>query len=210
MKNNLLYYERKYWVNNKYIVGLDEVGRGAWAGPIVVAGCILPRNYKNNEINDSKKLSRKKREKLFDQIKKDAIATLIYFIDAPDVDKFNPKNASILGMEYICNNILPKPSMAFVDAEQLKKTKVKTLSIVHGDSKSISIAAASILAKVTRDRYMEQMDNKYPGYYFTRHKGYGTMVHLNQLYKYGPIKNFHRFSYRSIKEVMNKLALKRT
>lgn len=204
-KNNIYEYENKYWSQNKnYILGLDEAGRGCWAGPLVVAGCILPKGFKNDEINDSKKLSAKKRERLFDVIIKSAVAYSIKFISAADVDKFNPKQASINGMYEVYNDIKPIPNVVLIDAEKIPNIKVKTESIIKGDAKSISIAAASILAKVARDRYMISIAYKYPEYDFNLNKGYGTIKHLKALRKYGAIKNFHRFSYRPIKEITGK------
>ncbi len=204
-KNNMYKFEKAYWSQgNKYILGLDEAGRGCWAGPLVVAGCILPMNYKNDEINDSKKLSAKKRERLFEEIIKSAVAYDIEFISPIDVDKLNPKQATISGMNDVYHNIKISPNVVFVDAEKLPNIKVKTESIIKGDSKSISIAAASILAKVARDRYMISIAYKYPEYNFDVNKGYGTINHLKALKKYGPIQKFHRFSYRPIKEVIKK------
>ena len=206
-KNDMYRYERKYWnQGNEYILGLDEAGRGPWAGPLVVAGCILPKCYKNDEINDSKKLSMKKRERLFDEIIKSAIAYDILFISAQDVDKLNPKQASINGMYEVFSSIKPTAQVVLIDAEKVPKIKVKTESIIKGDAKSISIAAASILAKVARDRYMIEIANKYPEYHFDNNKGYGTIDHLKAIQKFGPIKDFHRFSYRPIKEIIKKIA----
>lgn len=206
-KNDMYRYERKYWnQGNEYILGLDEAGRGPWAGPLVVAGCILPKGYKNDEINDSKKLSMKKRERLFDEIIKSAIAYDILFISAQDVDKLNPKQASINGMYEVFSSIKPTAQVVLIDAEKVPKIKVKTESIIKGDAKSISIAAASILAKVARDRYMIEIANKYPEYHFDSNKGYGTIEHLKAIQKFGPIKDFHRFSYRPIKEIIKKIA----
>lgn len=206
-KNDMYRYERKYWnQGNEYILGLDEAGRGPWAGPLVVAGCILPKGYKNDEINDSKKLSMKKREWLFDEIIKSAIAYDILFISAQDVDKLNPKQASINGMYEIFSSIKPTAQVVLIDAEKAPKIKAKTESIIKGDAKSISIAAASILAKVARDRYMIEIANKYPEYHFDSNKGYGTIEHLKAIQKFGPIKDFHRFSYRPIKEIIKKIA----
>ena len=206
-KNDMYRYERKYWnQGNEYILGLDEVGRGPWAGPLVVAGCILPKYYKNDEINDSKKLSMKKRERLFDEIIKSAIAYDILFISAQDVDKLNPKQASINGMYEVFSSIKPTAQVVLIDAEKVPKIKAKTESIIKGDAKSISIAAASILAKVARDRYMIEIANKYPEYHFDNNKGYGTIEHLKAIQKFGPIKDFHRFSYRPIKEIIKKIA----
>ena len=206
-KNDMYRYERKYWnQGNEYILGLDEAGRGPWAGPLVVAGCILPKGFKNDEINDSKKLSMKKREWLFDEIIKSAIAYDILFISAQDVDKLNPKQASINGMYEVFSSIKPTAQVVLIDAEKVPKIKAKAESIIKGDTKSISIAAASILAKVARDRYMIEIANKYPEYHFDSNKGYGTIEHLKAIQKFGPIKDFHRFSYRPIKEIIKKIA----
>ncbi|GHU31714.1 hypothetical protein FACS1894166_03660 [Bacilli bacterium] len=121
-----------------------------------------------------------------------------------DVDKLNPKAASILGMKKVIQDLEVKPDMALIDAEKVE-TKTDTKSMIKGDEKSISIAAASIIAKVSRDQYMSQQDKLYPQFYFSKHKGYGTIVHLKALKKYGPIKNFHRFSYKPIQKVIETL-----
>lgn len=199
MINNYYYYEQKYSINKKSVIlGLDEAGRGCWAGPLVVAGCIFPKDYKNDRIKDSKQLSTKVREELFDQIIKDAISYKIVFVSPKEVDELNPKQASIKAMTEIANFINPSPSMVLVDAEKLPNCKHKTISIIKGDSKSISIAAASILAKVSRDRYMIQMQKKYPQFSFEKHKGYGTLMHLKELKQNGPIVDFHRYSYKPV------------
>lgn len=198
MKNNRYVYEQNCYAQNKTkIAGLDEVGRGCWAGPLVVAACILPVNYQNDLIRDSKKLSQKQREELFDVIKNIAIDYEIVFINSNDVDKFNPKQSSIMGMELAIKRLRVKPEHLLIDAEKIN-SDIPQISIIHGDDKSISIAAASILAKVSRDKYMHDMHNIYPLYNFKNHKGYGTKQHLLALKKYGPIKNFHRFSYKPI------------
>lgn len=196
---NLYYYEKKYARQGyKKIAGLDEVGRGCWAGPLVVAAVILPINYVNNEINDSKTLSNKKRMELYDVITKVAIDYSIVFIDAKEVDKLNPKQASIIGMQRALTNLNHnKPDVALIDAENIQ-TEITTKSIIKGDLKSITIASASILAKVSRDLYMMNISKKYPQYFFEKHKGYGTLLHLKALKKYGPIIGFHRFSYKPI------------
>ena len=182
-------YENKYWSKGcNYVLGIDEAGRGSWAGPISVAGVVLPVGYKNDEINDSKLLSAAKRQKLF-------------VVPAVDVDKYNPKQATINGMKKIIEKCNPKPDVALIDAEKIQNCKIKTESIIKGDQKSISIAAASILAKVSRDLLMCEYDKKYPEYEFAKHKGYGTLLHLKKIRKYGPIEKFHRFSYNSIKEI---------
>ncbi|MDR0857095.1 MAG: ribonuclease HII [Mycoplasmataceae bacterium] len=204
VKKSMYEYEDKYYGEGyKLIAGTDEAGRGSWAGPIVVAMAILPKGYKNDAIDDSKKLSEEKREILFEQIIKDALDYNIVFIDAKEVDKLNPKKASILGMESCIESIKTKPDIVLIDAEHIK-SNIKTVSIIKGDAKSITIAAASILAKVSRDRYMRSLDKKYPNYYFAKHKGYGTALHLAALKVNSPIEGLHRFSYEPIKNLLMK------
>jgi ribonuclease HII len=202
MKNNMYFFEKKYWKLNKLVAGVDEAGRGAWAGPIVVASCILPVNYKNDDINDSKLLSKLKRNKLFEIIKKQAIAYSIIFIDSVKVDELNPKGATIMGIKNAIESLSIQPSAVLIDAEKIQ-INVETVSIIKGDQKSINIAAASILAKVSRDKYMENIDSKYPQYGFSKHKGYGTSEHHKNLIKFLPIKSFHRFSYKPIKDILD-------
>ncbi|MGL5246483.1 MAG: ribonuclease HII [Mycoplasmoidaceae bacterium] len=200
MKNSMNDFENKYFKKGfKLIAGIDEVGRGALCGPIVVAICILPEKYFNNEINDSKKLSPKKRIELNKIIRKECIDFHIEVINPKIVDKLNPKKASIKGMKDCLNKIKTKPDFILIDAEKIN-SKIENLSIIKGDQKSISIASASILAKVYRDDYMIKMDKKYPNYFFENNKGYGTKTHLDALNKYGPIKDFHRFTYKPIKK----------
>lgn len=191
-------YEKKYsnlgFVN---IAGSDEVGRGCIAGPIVCAAVILPVGYKNKNIRDSKQLTQKQREILFNEILNDCIDYQIEIIDATTIDQINPKQASILGMENCIKNMKTKPDMVFVDFEKINCDS-PTLSITKGDEKSISIAAASIIAKVTRDNIMKDLTITYPNFSFDKHKGYLTKKHLNELKMYKPIKNIHRFSYKPI------------
>lgn len=196
MKNNMYLYESRYLVKGfKTIAGLDEVGRGAWAGPVVVAAVVLPPGYRNDKINDSKKLSAAMREKLFHEIIKNAITYSINWVFPKDVDKMNPKKATIYAMEQAVNDLSVKPDYLLIDFEKIN-TDIQSLSITKGDEKSISIAAASIVAKHARDEYMKKMDKKYPSYGFDKHKGYGTVAHLKAIKKYGLIPNFHRLSYK--------------
>ncbi|MCF0228000.1 MAG: ribonuclease HII [Malacoplasma sp.] len=198
-------HESKYWKNkNAVVLGLDESGRGFWAGPLVVAGCILPNGYHNDEIKDSKQLSPAKREKLYEQILNDAVSCLVVFVPASEVDILNPKQASIDRMFEIMYMITPAPTIALVDAEKLPYSHIETKSIIKGDANSISIAAASILAKVSRDRYMRAIAKQYPKFSFDKHKGYGTALHLKELKNNGPIKDFHRYSYKPVKEILKK------
>jgi ribonuclease HII len=179
-----------------YIGGIDEAGRGPLAGPVVVAGVIMPLDDIIDGINDSKKLSEKKREKLFEQIMQKAIDVQVAVIDADKIDEINILNATKLGMLQ-CINGFEKVDHVLIDAVKLD-INVPTTSIIHGDALSYSIAAASIIAKVTRDRMMLDIANQYPQYNFAKHKGYGTKEHITLLKEHGPcpihrktfIKNF--------------------
>ena len=186
----------------KKIVGLDEVGRGCWAGPLVVAICMFDQHYENKDIKDSKTINERKRKILFEQIKKDALLIDWVIYDPEFVDKNNPKQTSKIGMEFLINKHKDKIDFCLIDAEKVNSS-VPNLSIIKGDSQSISIAGASIVAKVIRDRIMIELNQKYPQYHFDLNKGYGTKKHLEALEKYGPIKNVHRFSYKPIKKVDN-------
>ncbi|MCD7809983.1 MAG: ribonuclease HII [Erysipelotrichaceae bacterium] len=194
-------YERHaYQLGKQYIIGLDEAGRGPMAGPLVVAGVIFPKGYVNNEINDSKKLSEKKREKLFDIIKHDALAYQIEIISIEDVDKLNVYQASRLGMINAIKHISIQPDYALSDAMPLGDV-IEHEAIIKGDSKSISIGAASILAKVTRDHIMLEYDKQYPEYGFASHKGYPTKQHKEALQKYG-VTPIHRRSFQPVKDAL--------
>lgn len=195
-------YERAaYQLGKQYIIGLDEAGRGPMAGPLVVAGVIFPKGYINDEINDSKKLSEKKREQLFDVIHRDALAYQVEIISIEDVDKLNVYQASRLGMINAIKHISVQPDYALSDAMPLGDV-IEHEAIIKGDSKSISIAAASILAKVTRDHIMMEYDKQYPEYGFAKHKGYPTKQHKEALKKYG-VTPIHRRSFQPVREALN-------
>lgn len=184
MPDMFLYEKREAAKGACYIGGIDEAGRGPLAGPVVVAGVIMPLDDIVDGVNDSKKLSAKKRDLLFDEIMKKAIDVQIAVIDNETIDKVNILNATKMGMEQcICG--FQKVDVVLIDAVKLD-VGVPTLSIVHGDALSYSIAAASIVAKVTRDRLMTEYDKQYPLYCFAKHKGYGTKEHIALLQKYGP------------------------
>ena len=189
-------YEIEY-LNKGYklIAGMDEAGRGPLAGPVCVAICIMPMDKESiiEGINDSKKISEKKREKLYAEIKEKAIAYNIQLIDEKTIDSINILNATKLGMYSCITEIEIKPDIVFVDAVKLESS-VETLPIIKGDAKSYSIACASILAKVTRDRLMLELDEKYPEYNFKKHKGYGTKEHIENIKKYGKCE-IHRDSF---------------
>ena len=171
----------------KLIAGMDEAGRGPLAGPVCVAIAIMPLE-KDKIIegnNDSKKLSEKKREALFEKIINTAISYHIEFVDEKTIDNINILNATKLGMHKCINSIDVRPDMVLIDAVKLD-TDIPTKSIIKGDALSYNIACASILAKVSRDRYILSLDEKYPIYNFKKHKGYGTKEHIENLKKYGP------------------------
>ncbi|WP_338822705.1 ribonuclease HII [Mycoplasmopsis felifaucium] len=194
----MLEYEKIYCKDYKLIAGCDEAGRGCCAGPLVVASVIMDPNYKNDEINDSKKLSESKRNMLFEEIKKNALGFSIAILDNKKVDDINPKQASKFGM-YTCIKQLPlKPDLIITDYEKIEGIDIPQINLVKGDSLSFNVACASILAKVTRDRKMLEYDKIYPKYGFKKHKGYCTKDHTAALLKYG-ISPIHRLSYKNVK-----------
>ncbi|MBQ9789996.1 MAG: ribonuclease HII [Clostridia bacterium] len=176
------------------IAGADEVGRGPLAGPVVCAAVIMPLDDIIEGIDDSKKLSEKKREKLYDQILEKATAFSIEWVFEDEIDKINILNATKKCMANAINNLETKPDVCLVDALDGLETDVELVSIVHGDALSYNIGAASILAKVTRDRFMEEQDKLFPEYGFAKHKGYGTKLHMDALRSIGPCK-IHRRSF---------------
>jgi len=189
-------YESEAWKAGKLVCGLDEAGRGPLAGPLVVAGVVFCADYENDLINDSKKLSESKREKLFPQILKDALYTKIVIVEPAEIDKLDIYHATQKAMEGIAMEL--PAELILSDAMPLTLDK-EVLSLIKGDSLSVSIAAASILAKVTRDRIMKEYDLVYPGYGFGKHKGYGTREHLKALDELG-VTPIHRRSFAPVKE----------
>ena len=201
---NLYRYEEELYDNGyKNVCGIDEAGRGPLAGPVVVAACIMPPFLRIDGINDSKQLSEKKREELYKIIVKEALAYSIVFINEKDIDNLNILNATKKGMLKCLEDIKVKPDYVLIDAVELPELKIESKAIIHGDALSASIAAASILAKVSRDHYMEAMDKKYPNYGFARHKGYGTKAHLDALEKYGPCA-IHRKTFTPVNKYFSK------
>jgi ribonuclease HII len=191
-------YENKYIkMGHRYIAGVDEAGRGPLAGPVVIAAVILPNNYNNPLINDSKKLTKKQRSELYGEIIKNALAYKIVTIDEATIDKINIYQASKLGMINAIKALKHPLDLVLTDAMPIGELKVEVVSLIKGDSKSISIAAASILAKVTRDELMNNLHNLYPQYGFDKHKGYPTKAHLAAIEKYG-ITKYHRLSYKPV------------
>ena len=197
----MLNKEREYYSKTvKLIAGVDEAGRGPLAGPVVAAAVIFPPSYQNEEINDSKKLTEKKREELYEEIKKNAISYGIAFVSAEEIDKINIYEATKVAMKEALRQLNGKYDLIITDAMKLDMDK-PVIALVKGDAKCLNVAAASILAKVTRDRYLKELDEKYPEYKFAKHKGYGTKDHLEALKTYGPIKGVHRKSFRPVREI---------
>lgn len=170
----------------KVICGVDEAGRGPLAGPVCAAAVILPADIPIEGLNDSKKLSDKKRRELYPLIKQHAVAYSVVLVDEKEIDQVNILQATLRAMHDAVNGLSQKPDYVLVDGNRLPELDVEAEAVVHGDSLSASIAAASILAKVTRDDYMLEMDDKYPEYGFAVHKGYGTKAHYAALHEYGP------------------------
>lgn len=169
----------------KYIAGVDEAGRGPLAGPVYAAAVILPEEADLSGINDSKKLTPKKREELFDKIIDTAISYSIFSVDEKEIDEINILNATHRAMNGAVNGLSEKPDYVIIDGNSIKGMELPHETVVKGDAKSISIAAASILAKVARDRYIDEMGKVYPEYGFENHKGYGTKAHTDAILKYG-------------------------
>lgn len=190
---DMSYFEREY-SDMQYICGIDEVGRGPLAGPVVACAVILPKDVEILYINDSKKLSEKKREALYDEIMEKAIAVGIGMEPPKVIDEINILQATYKAMRTAINNLSIKPDILLNDAVTIPEVTIKQVPIIKGDAKSISIAAASIVAKVTRDRIMIEYDVQYPGYGFASNKGYGSKAHMEALRKMGKTP-IHRNSF---------------
>jgi len=191
-------YEEKYWKENKLVLGIDEAGRGPLAGPLVVAGVVFPVGYDSKEIYDSKALSEKKREELYKVIIEDALYYDIRIVEPEEIDRLNILEATKQANRDIINNI--PCDVVLTDAIKLEMDK-EVIDLIKGDQKSCSIAAGSILAKVTRDHIMYKLDEIYPEYNFKSNKGYPTKDHFEALAKYGVLP-IHRKSYRPVIEAM--------
>lgn len=190
-----LYFEKRAIIDGfQLICGVDEAGRGPLAGPVCAAAVILPRGHIIEGVNDSKKLSEKKRELLFDKIITEAEDYSIAFATPQEIDGINILQATFLAMQRAIDGLKNIPDYAMIDGNRLPNLSMSAEAVIKGDSKSASIAAASILAKVTRDRYMIEMAEKYPEYKFEKHKGYGTKLHYEMLDQYGPCE-IHRQSF---------------
>lgn len=189
--------------NEGYLVvcGVDEAGRGPLAGPVFAGAVILPENYTHEILNDSKKLSEKKRGLVYDDIIRDAVSWSVGMATEQEIDDINILNATFLAMKRAVEGLNIKPDLAFVDGNRYANTGVKEITIVKGDSKCMSVAAASIIAKVSRDRFMQEVDKQYPQYQFSKHKGYGTKLHYEMIEQYG-ISPVHRKTF--LKNIIGK------
>lgn len=190
-----LYFENQA-INNGYniICGVDEAGRGPLSGPVCAAAVVLPKGHIIEGVNDSKKISEKKRELLFDKIIVEAEDYSIAMASPQEIDEINILQATFLAMKRAIDGLKVKPDYAMIDGNRMPPIDIAGETIIKGDGRSASIAAASILAKVIRDRYMLEIAEKYPEYQFDKHKGYGTKLHYEMLNKYGPCE-IHRQSF---------------
>ena len=186
-------FEKEY-ASYSYICGIDEVGRGPLAGPVVAGAVILPKDCDILYLNDSKQLSEKKREELYDVIMEKAVSTGLGFVSPERIDQINILQATYEAMREAIAKLSPQPDLLLNDAVTIPKVAIRQVPIIKGDAKSISIAAASIIAKVTRDRLMVQYDSVFPEYGFASNKGYGAAAHIEALRKYGPTP-IHRRSF---------------
>ncbi len=184
----------------KFIAGIDEAGRGPLAGPVISAAVILPFNFPDPGINDSKKLSPKKREQFFSVIMKHAVCVSTGRADHDEIDRINILAASLKSMERAVNGLSIVPDYLLIDGKFTINSKIAQKAVIKGDSKSISIAAASIIAKVTRDAIMLKFHHDFPEYGFNRHKGYPTEIHRKALAEFGPCP-WHRKSFKGVKKV---------
>ena len=186
-------FEKEY-SDHQAICGIDEVGRGPFAGPVVAGAVILPKDHPILYLNDSKKLSEKKREELYEVILKEAVATGIGMASPARIDEINILQATYEAMRMGISNLSVQPDLLLNDAVTIPEIEIMQIPIIKGDAKSVSIAAASILAKVTRDRLMVEYEKVFPGYDFASNKGYGTKAHIEGLKKLGPTP-IHRMSF---------------
>lgn len=182
------------------VCGIDEAGRGPLAGPVYAAAVILPKGHIVEGVNDSKKISEKKRDVLFDKVIDECLAYSIGIATEKEIDEINILQATFLAMRRAVDGLSIKPDIALIDGNKTPALEIEQRAIVKGDAKSANIAAASIIAKVSRDRYMLEMAKKYPEYQFEKHKGYGTKLHYEMIEKYG-ISPIHRITF--LKKILN-------
>ena len=200
MRPNL---DRKLWKDNLTFCGVDEVGRGSLAGPVVAAAIILPRYSRIDGVKDSKELTPKQRAKLFEKIKSNAISFGIGIVNHQVIDKINISNASFVAMKKAIAKLSPKPDFVIVDGFAIPDLPIANRGIIKGDKKSLSIASASIIAKVTRDEIMIKFHRYYPVYGFEQHKGYPTRKHIEALKRYGPV-TIHRQTYAPVRDCLER------
>ena len=204
-----LFYEKDLWGKGvRFIAGIDEAGRGPWAGPVVAGAVILPENCCISGLKDSKALSPKKREEFSVIIKEKAIAYGIGIIESEEIDNLNILQATFMAMKKALEKFPSRPQFLLVDGNRrIPGIDIPQLALVKGDSLSLSIQAASVLAKVTRDEIMQRLDKEFPCYGFSRHKGYGTREHEKKLKKFGPTQ-LHRFSFKPVEKTSKNFAKK--
>ena len=194
-------FEREcYAAGQQLVAGVDEAGRGPLAGPLVIAAVILPQDVFINGLNDSKQLSAAKRDLLYEEIMAKALDIEVNIVSVSNIDELNIYAATQQGMAQVIENLHCKPQSALIDAMPLRLPDIEVKSIIHGDALSVSIAAASIIAKVTRDRIMERLDEVYPAYGFAHNKGYGSAAHMQALAEQGATR-WHRRSYEPVKSM---------
>ena len=199
--HKMLSYERNYYEEGaKLIAGVDEAGRGPLAGPLVIAAVIMPQEFFISGLNDSKQISASKRDKLYDEILQKALSVSINIVSISNIDELNIYRATQQGMAEVLLHLDKQPDVALIDAMPVEAGDIKTVSLVHGDALSASIAAASIIAKVTRDRIMEKLDALYPAYKFANNKGYGSKDHMQAIDQDG-VTEWHRRSYEPVKSL---------
>ena len=194
LHKELFEYDTELRRNYPVICGVDEAGRGPLAGDVYAAAVILDNNVLINYLNDSKKIPEKRRELLYDEVISKAQAYCIATASVQEIDELNILQATMLAMKRAVSGLGIKPDIALIDGNRLPELECESRFVIHGDAVSASIAAASILAKVSRDRYMRELDEKYPQYCFSQHKGYGTKLHYEKLAEYG-ISDVHRKSF---------------
>lgn len=199
--HKMLSYERQYYDEGaNLIAGVDEAGRGPLAGPLVIAAVVMPQEFFISGLNDSKQISASKRDKLYDEILQKALSVSVNIVSISNIDELNIYRATQQGMAEVLLHLDKQPDVALIDAMPVEAGDIKTVSLVHGDALSASIAAASIIAKVTRDRIMEKLDTLYPAYKFANNKGYGSKDHMQAIDQDG-VTEWHRRSYEPVKSL---------
>ena len=199
--HKMLSYERQYYDEGaKLIAGVDEAGRGPLAGPLVIAAVVMPQEFFISGLNDSKQISASKRDKLYDEILQKALSVSVNIVSISNIDELNIYRATQQGMAEVLLHLDKQPDVALIDAMPVEAGEIKTVSLVHGDALSASIAAASIIAKVTRDRIMKKLDALYPVYKFANNKGYGSKDHMQAIDQDG-VTEWHRRSYEPVKSL---------